>query len=529
MSILLKRGTFVTGVQKSAEGALEEKARLLDLTNDAVLVRDASDRITFWNKGATDMYGFSWEEAIGRVSHDLLRTEFPEPIDSIQERLGRDGQWAGELIHTCATGASKTVSTRWVVDRDASGNIRSILESNRDVTEKKRAEEAQNRLAAIVESSDDAIISKTLDGVITSWNKGAERLFGYTDSEAVGQHITLIIPSNRRDEETLIIGKIRRGERIEHFDTVRMRKDKILLDISLTISPIRDASGKIVGASKIAHDITHRKRIERALQESEERYRTLADALDTQVQFRTRELERRNLELRELSARLLESQDAERRHIARELHDSAGQTLAALGISLAQLAEDAKNNPAQLTTAIEHAERLVRHLNQEIRTTSYLLHPPLLDEIGLSSALEWYMQGLKERSGLDVTLIIPDKFERLPAEMELVIFRIVQESLTNVHRHSGSKTASIRILRDAGRVIVEVQDQGRGMSPERLAKIQSQGTGVGISGMRERLHHFNGELFVESNETGTKILAILPLKGLSAGEQALALRNSEVA
>ncbi len=208
-----------------------------------------------------------------------------------------------------------------------------------------KADKAIGLLAAIVDSSDDAIVSKTLDGVITSWNAGAERLFGYSASEAVGQHISLIIPVDRRDEETVIIDRIRKGVRIEHFDTVRIHKDKTLLDISLTISPIRDASGKIVGASKIARDITQRKQTERELRESEERYRTLADALDTQVQFRTRELERRNSELRELSGRLMESQDVERQHIARELHDSAGQTLAALGMSLADLTEKASGIP----------------------------------------------------------------------------------------------------------------------------------------------------------------------------------------
>jgi PAS domain S-box-containing protein len=242
-----------------------------------------------------------------------------------------------------------------------------------------KADKAIGLLAAIVDSSDDAIVSKTLDGIITSWNASAEQLFGYTASEAVGQHISFIIPVDRRGEETIIIERIKKGERIEHFDTVRIRKDKTLLDISLTISPVRDASGKIVGASKIARDITQRKRIERELRESEERYRALADALETQVQFRTQEVERGNSDLRDLSRQLLDSQDDERRHIARELHDSAGQTLAALGMQLARISKAANNNPAHLAQDVEDAEELLRHLSQEIRTTSYLLHPPMLN------------------------------------------------------------------------------------------------------------------------------------------------------
>jgi PAS domain S-box-containing protein len=335
-------------------------------------------------------------------------------------------------------------------------------------------------------------------------------LFGYTASEAVGQHISLIIPIDRRDEETVIIERIKRGERIEHFDTVRVRKDNTPLDISLTISPVRDASGKIIGASKIGRDITQRKRIERELRDSEERSRTLADALDTQVQFRTRELEMKNSQLRELSGLLLESQDAERRHIARELHDSAGQTLTALDLQIARISEDAKNDPV-LAEDVRNAEELVQHLARELRTTSYLLHPPLLDETGISSALNWYVQGLEERSSLQIDLQVPDNFGRLPSEMELVIFRLVQECLTNIHRHSGSKIALIRVEREENSIHVKVEDQGRGMSPERLAAIQSQGTGVGIRGMHERVRHLRGDLVIESNGSGTKVCATLPL------------------
>ena len=321
----------------------------------------------------------------------------------------------------------------------------------------------------------------------------------------------MIIPVDRIHEETVIIEQIEQGKRIEHFDTVRMRKDKTPLDISLTISPLRDGSGKIVGASKIARDITQRKRIERELRESEERYRMLADTLDTQVQFRTQELERRNADLRDLSGRLLESQDHERRHIARELHDSAGQTMAALGMQLARISADAKKNP-ELAKGVQDAIELVQNLSQEIRTTSYLLHPPLLDESGISSALSWYVQGLAERSSLEIDLRVPENFGRLPSDMELLVFRLVQESLTNIHRHSGSKTALIRVERKDSSVYVEVEDQGGGMSPERLAKIQSEGTGVGIRGMRERVRHFRGDLVIESNGSGTKVHATLPIE-----------------
>jgi len=384
---------------------------------------------------------------------------------------------------------------------------------------RQKADKAIGLLASIVDSSGDAIVSKTLEGVITSWNTGAERLFGYTANEAIGQHISMVIPLDRRDEETSILSRLSQGERIEHFDTIRLRKDGTVLEVSLSISPVRDAAGKIIGASKIARDISGRKRVERELHDSEQRLRALAEALDTQVQFRTQELRRRNEEvlrqsdqLRDLSGRLMRMQDEERRHIARELHDSAGQNLAALGMNLVRLEDDAKHDPARLSKSIKEAQDLIRVLIKEIRTTSYLLHPPMLDEIGLSSALRWYADGLSERSGLSIELNIPDNFERLAPEMELAIFRLVQECLTNIHRHSGSKTAVIRIARENDKIHAEVRDQGKGMSQERLAEIQSQGVGVGIRGMRERVRQAQGELSVDSNALGTKITAIFPIK-----------------
>jgi len=388
-----------------------------------------------------------------------------------------------------------------------------------------QADKAVGLLASIVDSSDDAIVSKTLEGIITSWNGGAERLFGYTAKEAIGQPITMIIPLDRRDEETRILARLRQGQPIEHFDTVRVRKDGTKVEISLSISPVRDAAGKIIGASKIARDITERKRIERELSESEQRFRTLADALDTQVQFRTQELRRRNAEilqqsdqLRDLSGRLMLAQDEERRRISRELHDSAGQHLAALGMGLARIEADAKRDPARLSKSIKDAQDLIQDLTREIRTTSYLLHPPMLDESGLTSALRWYIDGLAERSGISIELNIPDNLERLAPEVELAIFRLAQECLTNIHRHSESKTAVIRIAREADKIYAEVQDHGKGMSQERLAEIQSKGAGVGIRGMRERVRQSQGELTVDSNALGTKITAIFPARAPEAKE-----------
>jgi len=209
--------------------------------------------------------------------------------------------------------------------------------------------------------------------------------------------------------------------------------------------------------------------------------------------------------------RLLSVQDEERRHIARELHDTAGQTMTVVNMKMQRLLQKIKQTAPELTSDPEVIQGLLDKLNQDIRTTSYLLHPPLLDESGLAAALPWYVRGLSERGGIDIRLSISENLGRLPQDMELVIFRLIQECLTNVHRHSGSKTARIGIVRDEGRIRIEVADQGKGIPPERLAEIQERGTGVGIRGMRERVRQFNGKMNIESNGSGTTISAIFPL------------------
>ncbi len=265
-----------------------------------------------------------------------------------------------------------------------------------------------------------------------------------------------------------------------------------------------DAAGKPRRFDGMTLDITERVR-------GEENYRRLAETLDAEVRVRTKEVVQQAEELRDLSSRLLQAQDEERRHIARELHDSAGQILTALSMNLAQAARHSPQKTAGFTDYVQESEQLVQQLSREIRTMSYLLHPPLLDETGLAEALRWYIQGLTERSGLEIAFEVPADFERLSREMELVMFRLVQECLTNIHRHSGSKSAVIRIARDRDSVALEVQDEGKGISPEKLVDIQSQGSGVGIRGMRERVRHFGGQMDIESNREGTKISFKFPL------------------
>jgi PAS domain S-box-containing protein len=282
--------------------------------------------------------------------------------------------------------------------------------------------------------------------------------------------------------------------------------------------PVFDRKGTVEVVAGSTRDITERKRVEKELRQSQEELRDLAATLESQVLARTTELEARNKEvllqseqLRELSIRLMETQDEERRRIAREMHDSAGQTISALGMNLTQILNAVRSTNPRATRLAEEARTFAEELGKEIRTTSYLLHPPMLDERGLRAALGWYVEGLKQRTGLDVELRIHDELKRPSSDLELAIFRVVQECLTNVHRHSGSKSAHIKIARENTNLVVEVRDAGRGITADELANIRNKGGGVGLRGMRERVRPFGGELHVNSRVgRGTTVVVTLP-------------------
>jgi len=264
------------------------QAQLIELAHDAIIVRDPSSAIIYWNRGAEELYGWTAQEAIGQITHSLLQTRFPISHEVVDALLKTGQQWEGELIHTCKDGSQVIVESRQVVTRDARNSPTAILEINRDITGRKQQEQKNSLLlAAIVETSDDAIISKTLDSIITSWNLAAERMFGYTSQEAVGQHIFLIIPPERRAEEDMILSKLRNGEHIDHFETVRMRKDGTRIDISLSISPLKNKEGQIIGASKIARDITESKRLQQNLRFLSHASKVLSSSLDYKMTLQT--------------------------------------------------------------------------------------------------------------------------------------------------------------------------------------------------------------------------------------------------
>jgi signal transduction histidine kinase len=233
------------------------------------------------------------------------------------------------------------------------------------------------------------------------------------------------------------------------------------------------------------------------------------DELEQRVQERTVQLAQKTQEIRELTGKILMLQDDERRRLARELHDSTGQMLVAMKMALDQMVDEAKGR--KISALVADTIALNEDMSRQLRTMSYLLHPPLLDEVGLPSALHWYTEGFAQRSGVKVDLEMTPEFGRLPAEMEIALFRVIQECLTNIHRHSGSQTADIKLTRAADSVQVEIRDTGNGVAVERLhaGKVVP---GVGLMGIQERMRQFGGNVEITPTEKGTTVVAVIPVK-----------------
>ena len=495
--------------------------RLFEKVYDGIIVADPkSQRIVLWNSSATRIFGYSAKEAYEMTVESLV----PESLKALHRagmaRYAATG--SGSLV-----GAQQTLelpalrkdrkeiyvelSLSPIMDQEegTNGGGRYVLAIVREITERREAEELASRLAAIVESSDDAIIGKTLDGVITSWNKGARMIYGYTAEEAIGMPISMLVPPDpyHFDEVPSILRRVRRGESVEHYETVRLRKDGSRVQVSVTVSPVRDSHGNVTGASAIARDITERKKVEEEL-------RHMNDVLEERVSERTAQLNEQRNQLKKLVGQLVASQEEERRRVAYEVHDGLTQIAIAAYQRLQVFAATHPPGATVESGELDPVLELVQKTVKEARRVIEGLRPTALDDYGLGAALRIQIHEL-EAEGLKVSYRedLGDE-KRLPADLETALYRVAQEALTNIKKHARSAQASVFLNRLPGKVRLEVKDNGRGFDPSVVASKTVQGPGerVGLCSMHERISMFEGELKIESKPgCGTAVIAEVPV------------------
>jgi two-component system, NarL family, sensor kinase len=495
--------------RKRAEDVLRESEerfrRMVELMPGAVYVCDTSGIIQSYNYRAVELWGRepksgdTAQRYCGSLRLYSPDGEFVPHQESKMAEVLRTGIEARDLevVIERPDGSCITTLVNIVPLRNSDGDLMGAMNSFQDITDRKRAEEGLRRSerllrlvldalpvgVAVVDLSGDIILSNPASQRIWSGSirSGHER---YAESKA-WWHATgkRLAPGEWASVRALVSGETSVNEviDIEAFDGAR----KIIQNSAV---PIRDTNERITGAVVVNEDISARETAERELNASYNQMRTL-------------------------TGRLMRAQDDERRRIARMLHETTAQDLAALKMLLARLNRTADRLSDSERSALTESMSLAEQSMTEIRTLSYLLHPPFLDEMGLLSALRWYAAGFAERSGIQVDLELPERFERLPLDTETALFRIVQESLTNIHRHAGSETARIRLRRDAETLVLEIEDRGHGIPNASLKHIMSGAgvLGVGVAGMGERVEQLGGRLEITSGDHGTTVRVRLPL------------------
>jgi PAS domain S-box-containing protein len=356
-----------------------------------------------------------------------------------------------------------------------------------DITDRRKLElalrESEAKYRAIVEEQTELICRFRPDTVLTFVNQAYCRFFEKSPEELLGQSALWILPESQREGVRLHIASLQANPRVAGREHEVSPSEGEGPWLEWTDQAIMDEQGSVIEIQSIGRDVTERKQAE--------------------------------MTLRQLSGRLLQLQDEERRRIARDLHDSTAQSLAALSMNLTVVESESDALSDEARKALGESLALAKHSTRELRTLSYLLHPPLLDESGLMSAVRWYVDGFSQRSGISVDLDLPLDPCRLPTEVETALFRIMQECLTNILRHSESPTAGIRVACDASSVTMEIRDQGKGMPASAQGEIGDPACrlGVGLMGMRERVRQFHGKLHIESGSRGTTVSVTLPLEG----------------
>ena len=349
-------------------------------------------------------------------------------------------------------------------------------------------QEAQFQL--LVEAVQDyAIFMLDPTGHVRTWNRGARRINLYAPGEIIGTHFSIFYPEeDKRNGKPQWELEVANKEGRFEDEGWRIRKDGSRFWANVIITALRDKTGKLVGFGKVTRDFTERMEAKEALARSER-------------------------SLRELSLHLLSTQDEERKRIGRDLHDSLGQILAVLKLKLESAASNLRTQPDLATEDVARCIRLTDDSIKEVRTVSYLLYPPMLEEMGLKSAIPWYLGGFSSRSGIKTTFNAEERFYRLSSEAEVAMFRVLQESLTNVHRHSGSETAEVRLCTDNENAVLEIEDKGKGFDQ----RLMEQGgedwmgaLGVGVRGMTERMRQLKGKLEIIRKEGGSLVRATIP-------------------